>query len=300
MRQNEPSITAKICAFTRAHHSIFTEIPIYNDYYAYELLGEQEYNSIKRKIIKILSDKDWQIPTMDTWDKFINNLFAPIILSRMKYAEEQLFEYAGSDESVQYVICGAGLDTFIFRNHNQNIETFELDHPNTKSYKINRLNELGWNIPDTAKLVSIDFEKQRLKEVLLAAGFAPNRKSYFAIMGVTYYLSLDTFAELLKEIASITKADCRIVFDYPDKERFMKDGGNRRMSILEELTESLGEQMMGGMNEKELADVFHSIGFHISEFVTPQLIQERFLTSCHKDLNAYENVCFVTAKKDKV
>jgi methyltransferase (TIGR00027 family) len=297
MLTGEASITAKICAFTRAHHSIYTQKPIYDDYYAYELLGHDDYEYIKKRIIGILSEKCWEIPTLDTWDKFINQLISPIILSRVNYAETKLENFSQEKkEPIQYVICGAGLDSFIFRNSSQNIRIFELDHPDTQRYKLERLAQLGWNIPNNAHLISIDFEKQNMKDVLLEAGFDPKVKTFFAILGVTYYLTLDTFAETLKNIAELSQAKSQIVFDYPDKEIVKSGHMNPRMAALVDITDSLGEKMMGGMAYSELADVFDGIGFHISEHVTPQIIQETYFEGREDDLNAYENISFIMAE----
>lgn len=299
MIAGEASITAKMCAFTRAHHSIYTKQPIYDDYYAYELLGDEDYKYIKNKIITILSEKCWEIPTMDTWDKFINELISPIILSRIKYTEKRLEEFSSeTDETIQYVICGAGLDSFIFRNKLKNIKIFELDHPDTQQFKLERIKSLDWKIPQNASLVAIDFEKQNMKDVLLNAGFDPKKKSVFAILGVTYYLTLDVFAGTLNDIALLSQNDTQIIFDYPDKEILRNGHKYQRMAALEDITQSLGEVMQGGMSFKELAKTFDSIGFHISEHVTPQIIQETYFRKRNDNLKAFEDVSFILAEKN--
>ena len=300
MIAGEASITAKICAFTRAHHSLFTKKPLYDDYYAYELLGDNDYSNIKNKIISILNEKAWEIPTLDTWDKFIDELISPIILSRVKYTEEKLKEFAGnSNETVQYVICGAGLDSFVFRNNLKNVKIFELDHPDTHTFKINRIKELGWDIPENASFITIDFEKQNMKDVLLKAGFNPKAKSLFAIMGVTYYLTLDTFSGTLKDISELSENETWVVFDYPDKEILRNGHKYQRMEVLEDITRALGEVMHNGMSFNELADAFADVGFYVSEHVTSQIIQEMYFQKRHDNLRAYEDVSFILAKKQR-
>lgn len=299
MISGEASVTAKICAFARAHHSKCGKEIIYDDYYAYDLLGEEEYNNVKNEIIKILSQKCWEIPTLDTWDGFINELISPIILARMKFAETKLEEFnTDENEDIQYVICGAGLDSFMFRNKHKNIDVFELDHIDTQNYKKERIKKLNWNISENTKLISIDFEKQNIKDVLLDAGFNPEKKSFFAILGVTYYLTLDTFAETLKSISEVAKGESQIVFDYPDKDIVKRGVMNNRMSALEDITSALGEEMKGGMNYRELAKKLNEVGFHISDYVTSQVIQEKYLDARYDDLKAYENVNFVLAEKN--
>lgn len=299
MRKGEPSVTAKLCAFTRAHHAIYTQNPIFNDRYALGLLGQEEYESIQKMIIQILYDRSWQIPTMDNWDSFINNMISPIILSRIKYTEEQLKEFVQSEnEPVQYVILGAGLDTFLFRNHDSNIRIFELDHPDTQQYKKQRIEALGWKIPENTHLLPIDFETQSIENVLLDGGYDPEVKSFFSILGVSYYLTLDTFAETLLRIAAIAKGKCRFVFDYPDKEIVVNGHPNQRMEALMDITAYLGEKMKGGMCYKELAEVFDQAGYHISEHVTSHIIQEKYFQNRTDNLNAFENVSFILAERN--
>jgi len=302
MLEGQASITAKICAFARAHHGKYMDNPIYEDEFAMELLGQKDYEDIKDHVIRILSNRCWSIPTRDTWDHFINELVTPIVVPRIKYTEEKLDEFYEEDkELIQYVICGAGLDSFMFKHKSRmaNIEVFELDHKDTQAYKLSRIHEIGWELPVNAHLVSIDFEKDSIKEVLLNAGFDPKKKAFFVILGVTYYLSLETFTETLKAISDLAEGECQIVFDYPDKE--IVKGGNmyQRMATLVDITEALGEKMMGGMSFKELARVFDGVGFHIAEHVTPQIIHENYFEHRKDDLKAFENVSFILAKKNR-
>lgn len=295
MIAGEASITAKICAFARAHYSRYENNPICSDPMANELLGTKDYEDVKKRIVQMLSDKCWNIPTMDTWDYFLNEFISPIIISRMKYAEDQLKELIEDEkEQVQYVICGAGLDSFIFRNRNKNLKIFELDHPDTQQYKIKRIKELGWSIPDNSTFVSIDFEYQHLNEVLLRAGFQPYKKTLYVILGVTYYLALDTFEETIHEIAQLSYGSkSQIIFDYPDKDIVKRGRLNPRMEALQDITESLGEKMKGGMNYKELSQVANRYGFYISEHVTSPIIQERYFESSQTGMQAFDNISFM-------
>ena len=68
-------------------------------------------------------------------------------------------------DKCQYVICGAGMDTFAFRNDDPKIKIYELDHPDTGRYKRERIRELEWNIPKNLVFVPIDFSKEDMTEV---------------------------------------------------------------------------------------------------------------------------------------
>lgn len=300
MIAGEASVTAKICAFARAHHAMNTKQPIYNDYLAYDLLGEKEYQIVKGNIVKLLSDRSWEIPFHDTWDGFINQFISPIIISRSEYTRIQLKSFVKDDqEEYQYVICGAGLDSFAFRNTNKNLKIFELDHPDTQEYKKHRIAELGWQLPAQVQYLSIDFEKQSMEEVLLGKGFDPTKKTLFAILGVTYYLSLETFSHTLSSIAKLSEnKETQIVFDYPDKDIVRRGRTNPRMAALIDFTSQLGEVMQGGMNFKELSEELNKVGFYIKEYENPQVIQERYFENRDDELQAYENIAFMTAEKN--
>lgn len=106
----------------------------------------------------------------------------------------------------QYVILGAGLDTFAQRIKNSEtvIRVFEIDKPDTQQWKARRLKECGYGVPDHLKLVPVDFEKGvDWFDALLAAGFNPNLPAVFSLLGVTLYLRGETNAAILRRIGSL-------------------------------------------------------------------------------------------------
>lgn len=292
MLKNEPSTTAKVCAFARAHHSNYAREKIYDDYLAYDLLGKSEYEQIKERIIHIVTEQDWQIPELDSWEDFLDELVSPIILSRIKYAEESILQYAAATETIQYVICGAGLDSFAFRNTNPGIEIYELDHPNTHKYKLERIRELGWIVPPNVHYVSIDFETQDMKEKLVQSGFLPHKETVFALLGVTYYLELPALVGTFRNMSLLTGGQSRILLDYPDREIVHKD--RARMQVLNDITGGFGEPMRGGISWKELRSELERHGYHMEKHYDAGTIQKIFIG---EQLKAYENVNFLTVKK---
>lgn len=293
-------MTAKVCAFARAHHARCAKNPVCEDLYAYELLGAHEYEWIRKSIVQILSSQNWQIPELETWDEFIEELITPIIVSRMKYTVDELEVFInGEEEPVQYVICGAGLDSFIFANTNPDLQIFELDHPDTQRYKLSRIKELGWQIPKNVHFVPIDFETQDMKMVLEKAKFQAEHKTFFSVLGVSYYLPVNVFSAALGQIAAVGgHPRNRIVFDYPTPPE--KSGHlEPRMAVLAELAGAAGETMRGGMNKKELTACLCANGLQLHQHMMPQMIQERYFNASNDWLRAYENVYFVTAKMEQ-
>ena len=283
------SITAKICAFARAWHSEYAQEKIYDDYLALKLMGKDEYNDIYKMIKNGLIDKKL-LGNKET-EEAIEKYFVPIPLSRIQFNENELDKFIEDNKEIQYVICGAGEDTFSFRNNNENIDIFEIDHPDTQRFKIEKIRKLGWNVPNNVRFVSVDFENEKMSEKLLKAGFNPNKKTFFSILGVSYYLELDVFAETLKQIIELSGIESKVVFDYPMKSGKFPD----RVKCLEKITKSLGEKMCGGFDYNEIKCVLCSLGYKIDKYMSPQMIQNRYFDGRNDKLKAYENVSLIAA-----
>ncbi|WP_294752380.1 class I SAM-dependent methyltransferase [uncultured Ruminococcus sp.] len=289
MVNERESVTAKICAFVRAWHSNRSRQKIYDDYLAYDMLGKEEYDSIYELISSGL-DGSQKFSREDT-EQIITEYFAPIPLSRIHFSESRLADFARENGNVQYVICGAGSDTFSFRNDNDDIEIFEIDHPDTQRYKLEKIRELEWNIRSNVHFVPVDFEKERMCDKLLEAGFDPAKKTFFSILGVTYYLTLDVFTDTLGQMAELSALGSGLVFDYP-----IKTGAfPRRVERLEKMTEALGEVMRGGYDYNEVSRALYSLGFQIDAYMPPEKVQREYFDGRQDDLKAFENVSLISA-----
>lgn len=289
MVNERESVTAKICAFVRAWHSNLSRQKIYDDYLAYDMLGKEEYDSIYELISSGL-DGSQQFSREDT-EQIISEYFAPIPLSRIHFNESRLADFAKANGKVQYVICGAGSDTFAFRNDNEDIEIFEIDHPDTQRYKLEKIRELEWNLRPNVHYVPVDFEKERMCDKLLASGFDPNVKTFFSILGVTYYLTLDVFTDTLRQMAELSALGSELVFDYPIKTGVFP----RRVERLELMTEALGEIMRGGYDYNEVSRALYGLGFQIDTYMPPEKVQKEYFDGRADDLKAFENVSLISA-----
>ena len=300
MVETRESVTAKLCSFARAFHSNIGRNKIFDDYLAYDLMGRDEYEEIGQLIQNDFdaekSDKNFAFAS-DKITKCLNRYITPIPLSRIAFAESELNAFARRHGKCQYVICGAGMDTFAFRNDNPKIKVFELDHPDTGRYKRRRIKELEWNIPDNLTFVPIDFSKDDMSERLLASGYAPELPTFFAILGVSYYLTLSVFEETIRKISSLCSAESKVVFDYPD-ETTLHGKSTERVHTLAHITEKLGEKMLHGYSYKEVFTVLERHGFEIEEHETPQMIQLRYFKN-RSDMAAFENINFILACKER-
>ncbi|MBO4877992.1 MAG: class I SAM-dependent methyltransferase [Ruminococcus sp.] len=289
MVDERESVTAKICAFVRAWHSNKARQKIYDDYLAYDMLGKEEYDSIYEMISTGLGGSQ-RFSREDT-EQIISEYFAPIPLSRIHFNESRLAEFAAENGKIQYVICGAGSDTFAFRNDNEDIEVFEIDHPDTQRYKLEKIRELEWIPRRNVRYVPVDFERERMCDKLLEAGFDPEKKTFFSILGVTYYLTLDVFTDTLRQMAELSALGSELVFDYPIKTGTFP----RRVEKLEEITESLGEVMRGGYDYSEVSRALYSLGFQIDTYMPPGKVQKEYFDGRADGLKAFENVSLISA-----
>ena len=124
------------------------------------------------------------------------------IVARARFIED-LVETSGVG---QYVILGAGLDSFAQRRKPVSLKVFEIDQPETQAWKRQRLMELGYGIPEFLKLVPVDFEAgESWLEKLKANGFDAKRPSVVASTGVAMYLTKEANMATLKMIASLAK-----------------------------------------------------------------------------------------------
>ena len=289
MVNERESVTAKICAFVRAWHSNSSREKIFDDYLAYDMLGKEEYDSILELISSGL-DGSQDLSREDT-EEVINEYFAPIPLSRVHFNENRLKDFASANGKIQYVICGAGSDTFAFRNDNEDIEIFEIDHPDTQRYKLEKIDRLEWNKRKNVHYVPVDFETERMCEKLLEAGFDPEKKTFFSILGVSYYLTLEVFTETLRQMAELSSLGSVLVFDYPIKTGEFPS----RVSRLEQITSSLGEVMRGGFDYNEVSRALYSLGYQIDTYMTPNKVQYEYFEGRRDSMRAFENVSLISA-----
>ena len=297
----QESITAKLCSFARAYHSNTGRKKIFDDYLAYDLMGKEEFEEIGQLIQNDFepagSFEDQGIET-DRITAKLNRYIAPIPLSRIAFAEQRLVEFAEKYDKCQYVICGAGMDTFAFRNNDPRIRIFELDHPDTGRYKRERIRKLEWNIPQGLTFVPIDFSRDDMTKVLPEAGYDPDIPTFFAILGVSYYLTLPVFEQTIKKISQLCRAEVKVVFDYPD-ETTLRTKSAERVHTLAEITERLGEKMLHGYSYSEISTVLDRYGFEIEDHETPQMIQQHYFEDRDDGIRAFENIHFMLAYKEK-
>ena len=271
---------------------------IYDDYLAFDLMGRDQYETIKQLIVKNF-DTEALDPNADIAAKDIlttlNRYITPIPLARIAFAETELQKFAALHPHCQYVICGAGMDTYSFRNTNDKMHIFEVDHPDTQKYKLKKISNLEWIIPHNVTFVPVDFAKDDLPSSLVSAGFNLALPTFYSVLGVTYYLKLCTFSKTLHQIALLNTGKTRVVFDFPDT---MMISGSQRGQKLSKITAKLGEPMQEGYPVEELEKILLKDEFTIINHLSQNEIQKQYFTHCSNELTAFENIHFILAEKE--
>ena len=130
--------------------------------------------------------------------------FRASIVARARFIEDLVVEQAARGIE-QYVILGAGLDTFVQRRPEiaSRLLVFEVDRPGPQSWKRRRLVELGFGVPEWLRLVSVDFEAgEAWWRRLAAAGFDSDRPAVVASTGVSMYLTQEAIVATLRHVAA--------------------------------------------------------------------------------------------------
>lgn len=299
------SMTAKLCLFARAAHSSEKD-PLFNDNIASKFISKKDFNRLARfistgyrKSTLSAGAQAGPVPEKQLSAQQIcgqvDCYFSPILMPRLAFTEQKLSEFAAVHKKVQYVILGAGMETFAFRNQNPDIAILELDHPYTQNFKKKRIRELGWKVPDNVHYAPIDFSKDSLKEVLKKAGFQKDVPAFFSILGVTYYLRLSVFRSTLQQVEQESQKGDQIAFDYPDETTFTSAGFSRAKR-LSEIAAALGETMIQGFSYDEMKQTLEEEGLHVAEHLAPAQIEERWFAG-RDNITAFPNIHLLLAEK---
>jgi methyltransferase (TIGR00027 family) len=209
MEPARPSKTALRVALRRAAHQIHDRPLVFEDPIAVPILGSEYLEDLRRTPDPAPGDK--QRP-------FSIGMRAYLV-ARSRCAEDALAQ-AVAEGATQYVLLGAGLDTFAHRNPYPGLRVFEVDHPATQAWKRQLLAQSKLPHPPGLTYAPVDFERESLPERLAAAGFDPAQITFFAWLGVVPYLTLEAFRSTIRFIAAQPRGS-GVVFDYGQPRRVL-------------------------------------------------------------------------------
>ncbi len=265
MEPDKPSATALAVSMQRAAHLILDGEPkIFEDQFALPFIGQQSESSFK----------SLQTPEA----KFTRSC----ILCRSRYAEDLLYK-AISRGVKQYVILGAGLDSFAYQNKNlsDKLRIFEVDHPASQEWKRKRIEEAGISLPENVCFVPIDFELQSLEEGMAQGGYIPDDPTFFSWLGVTYYLTEDAVFNTLQYVATSAAPDSEIVFEYVLPDSMLSEEVLAMFKNSRHVFGGFGEPWISTFSPDYMASKLNEIGFDLIEEID------------RKKVNAYNQKYFL-------
>jgi methyltransferase (TIGR00027 family) len=171
----------------------------------------------------------------------------------------------------QYVILGAGLDSFAYRRHDLagSLRVFEVDHPASQAWKRTRLSELGITPPRNLVFAPVDFETETLESGLRAAGFDFGSPAVFGWLGVTMYLTVDAIRATLKTVASCA-AGTRIVLTYNQPTSMVDAFGRHVTTTLAGMVAETGEPFISLFTPDQIEKLMRREGYASIEHFGPE------------------------------
>lgn len=277
------SLTALMSAFARAYHCESEKGSmelIYRDDMARKMFLPGEYEEIERYILQ----SGYKV------GEYVNEQLAPTVLARAKFAEESL-RTAVRTGTKQYVILGAGFETYALRN-DLPLEIFEVDRKEVIESKLARIAQNGLVSRENVHYIAADLAQDNLGELLEGNGFVKGEKTLFSMMGLLYYLTKDEIAQILEKIALFVAEGSAVVFDIADNQAFSSKVGRVREMI--EMARLSGEEMKSCFGYEELEILLQEYGFYVYEFLHEGDIQRRYFADSTK-MRAFEHIDYVLA-----
>ena len=244
VQQGIPSRTAWRVAFRRAMHQTLDVPPVFEDPLARLIVGAGHGDALRNAASE---------------DTLVLRRLRAFLAARSRFAEEELAR-AVSRGAGQFVILGAGLDTFALRNPYAALRVFEVDHPATQAWKQDVLGEAGLEAPPSLTFVPVDFERQSLPEALHASGFDARQPSFFSWLGVTMYLTLEAVTSVFEFVGGL-RAASGLVFDYAGSQSQQSVRTQRALELFAQRMAAIGEPWTLFFEPGQLLSLLRSSGF---------------------------------------
>ena len=256
METGRASKTALGVAIRRAAHQLVDVPPVLDDPIAVRLVGSGYRGKIGRASHMVGRD------------------LRAFMAVRSRYMEDQLAAFVERGGE-QYVVLGAGLDTFAYRNPFAGLRVFEVDFPATQQWKRTLLNEAEIAQPEGLRFVPLDFEYQTLAEGLAEAGFDRDAAAFFGWLGVVPYLTLTAFRATLGVIAQLP-AGSGVSFDYAVAPETLSEVGRKAFDALAGRVAAAGEPFQLFFTQEEMEAELRRAGFQRVEQLDSDRLNELY------------------------
>ncbi len=266
MITGQPSITARYVAIRRAAHQLVDHPLVFEDPLALRIIDPEAAEALQRN------------PRHFDRDGLAVYLRA-FLAVRSRIAEDALAD-AVANGVRQYVVLGAGLDTFAYRNpYAPDLTIYEVDHPATQAWKRERLQAAGIPIPAGLVFVPVDFENQRLSGEMSRAGLDPDRPAQISWLGVVPYIAEEAVWETLRWAAGAARSNGGIVFDYAGPLSDLNLIQRAVLTAKAARVRALGEPWRTFLRPEHVMSRLRDLGFDHVEDLGSREINERYFAS---------------------
>jgi methyltransferase (TIGR00027 family) len=244
----------------RAAHLLWDDPPkIFEDTFALALSGCADKRVLRERYDAYLAEFTAKFGG-DLARAALNSARSAVVM-RSRYVEKEL-DQAIQRGVAQYVILGAGLDSFAYRRPDvaNVLRVFEVDYPATQVWKRSRLRELNAVMPPNLVFVPMNFEKQSLIERLKHSGYRTEAAGFFSWLGVTMYLSREAIFDTLQTVASMAQGT-EIIFQYFPPGVLVDDEARQIQELFADRGASRGEPYLTFFEPAKLAEQVRDAGF---------------------------------------
>ena len=283
VRQGAPSRSALRVASLRAVHQLLDEPLVLPDPIALPLLGASTEAALREDPFALN-------------DPMSRGLRGALV-ARSRFVEGELARCVAAGVQ-QYVVLGAGLDTFAYRNpyRDEGLQVFEVDHPGTQRWKRQLLAEASIGLPASLKFVPVDFERDDLGGALQQAGFRADQAACVSWMGVTMYLTADAVLATLRTVAGFAAGSC-LCFDYRVPATMLNPVERAINEVIEQQIAALGEPWLSTFDPTPLQRQLLELGFSTAESATPEDLNARYFARRKDGLRTGGGVRIMCANK---
>ena len=272
MLTGQPSRTLLGPAIWRAAHQLLDAPLIFEDPIAVGLVPEASEEVIRSRATEHQTKES----------VLLRSLFA----LRSRFAEDRLRKAAARGVH-QYVIVGAGLDTFPWRQpaYARGMAIFLVDHQSSLTWTQTRFLERGLSTPSNLTFVPLDLDQDNVESTLATHGFNRDASAFLSVLGVTQYLERSSVESLLRVVASFGPGS-EIVFTFVPQDDDLNGLDREFATASANRTARLGEPWKTRLAATELAMVLRRIGFVDIVHLTPALAEQTYFRGRQDELRA--------------
>ncbi|MCU1388487.1 MAG: methyltransferase [Ilumatobacteraceae bacterium] len=203
--------------------------------------------------------------------------FRASIVARARFIEDLVLEQVDAGVT-QFVVLGAGLDTFAQRRNDlgDRLTVFEIDQPGTQAWKRRRLTETGIGVPDHLRFVPVDFESgDSWWDGLVAAGFVASRPALVASTGVTMYLSKAATSATLEQLAALAPGST-VAMTFLLPMELLDEEDRPGLELSSRGARAAGTPFISFYSPEEMVALAHAAGFDEARHVSSKLLADRY------------------------